>query len=133
MRNLYAADKVEALFASLRGTYDMIIVDGPLAHPAANVAMLSRFADLTLMVVRQGSVSYAGVEEAIENLKKFGLDVDGMVFNGFEPSPFRHGYYANARRQATDADAGQSSPCPVRYLLFRAWARVRKELLRNAA
>ena len=33
------------------GTYDMIIVDGPLAHPAANVAM-SRFADLTLMVVR---------------------------------------------------------------------------------
>lgn len=88
------------LFASLRGAYDVIIMDAPLAHPAANVAMLSRFADITLMVVRQGSVGYAGVAEAIENLNKFGADVDGTVFNGFEPSPFRYGHYANVSRQA---------------------------------
>ncbi|MBW4947812.1 hypothetical protein KZW06_30090, partial [Klebsiella pneumoniae] len=74
-RNLYGTEKLEVLFASLRGAYDVIIMDAPLAHPAANVAMLSRFADITLMVVRQGSVGYAGVAEAIENLNKFGADV----------------------------------------------------------
>ncbi|NIE56597.1 MULTISPECIES: GNVR domain-containing protein [unclassified Burkholderia] len=134
LRNLYGTEKLEALFTSLRGAYDLIIVDAPLAHPAANVAMLSRFADITLMVVRQGSVSYAGVEEAIENLKKFGADVDGLVFNGFEPSPFRYGYYANARRPAKETRT-QSNPrhVPSETFLFRAWARVRKELLKNAA
>jgi tyrosine-protein kinase Etk/Wzc len=134
LRNLYGTEKLEALFASLRRAYDVIVMDAPLAHPAASVAMLSRFADITLMVVRQGSVSYAGVAEAIETLNKFGADVDGLVFNGFEPSPFRHGHYANASRQANETRA-QANPrhVPSETFLFRAWARVRKELLRNAA
>ncbi|VWC52356.1 GNVR domain-containing protein [Burkholderia lata] len=133
-RNLYGTEKLEALFASLRGAYDVIVMDAPLAHPAANVAMLSRFADITLMVVRQGSVSYGGVAEAIEKLNKFGADVDGLVFNGFEPSPFRFGHYANASRYAKETPT-QAHPrhVPSDTFLFRAWARVRKELLRNAA
>ncbi|WP_071332717.1 GNVR domain-containing protein [Burkholderia contaminans] len=134
LRNLYGTEKLEALFTSLRGAYDLIIVDAPMAHPAANVAMLSRFTDITLMVVRQGSVSSGGVADAIGNLKKFGADVDGLVFNGFEPSPFRYGYYANARRPAKEART-QSNPrrVPSETFLFRAWMRVRKELLRNVA
>ncbi|HHX4055612.1 MAG: GNVR domain-containing protein [Burkholderia contaminans] len=134
LRNLYGTEKLEALFTSLRGAYDLIIVDAPMAHPAANVAMLSRFTDITLMVVRQGSVSSGGVADAIGNLKKFGADVDGLVFNGFEPSPFRYGYYANARRPAKEAQT-QSNPrrVPSETFLFRAWMRVRKELLRNVA
>ncbi|VWD50150.1 lipopolysaccharide biosynthesis protein [Burkholderia lata] len=134
LRNLYGTGKLDALFASLRGAYDLIVVDAPLAQPAANVAMLSRFADITLMVVRQGSVSYDGVAEAIGNLKKFGADVDGLVFNGFEPSPLRYGHYANVRRPAKETRT-QANPrhVPSDTFLFRAWARVRKELLRNAA
>lgn len=119
-RNLYGTEKLEVLFASLRGAYDVIIMDAPLAHPAANVAMLSRFADITLMVVRQGSVGYAGVAEAIENLNKFGADVDGLVFNGFEPSPFRYGHYANVSPAGKETRA-QANPRHVQSdtFLFR--------------
>ncbi|WP_321782562.1 GNVR domain-containing protein [Burkholderia pyrrocinia] len=134
LRNLYGTEKLEALIASLRGEYDMIVVDAPSARPVASVAMLTRFADVTLMAARQGSVSYAGVAEAIENLNKVGTDVDGLVFNGFEPSPFRYGYYANARRHAQETRT-QADPREVvsNTFLFRAWGRVRKELLRNVA
>ncbi|QVN22005.1 GNVR domain-containing protein [Burkholderia pyrrocinia] len=132
LRNLFGSEKLEALLTSLRGEYDMVVVDAPLARPVANVAMLSRFADVTLMVARQGSVSYTGVVEAIENLNKVGANVDGLVFNGFEPSPFRYGYYANARRPAKEPRPQADSGDVVSdTLLLRAWGRLRKELLRN--
>jgi tyrosine-protein kinase Etk/Wzc len=99
-RNLYGADKLDALLARLRSQYDMIVVDAPLTRPAANVAMLARFADITLMVARQGSIGSADVAEAVENLQRIGAKVDGLVFNGFDPSPLRYGYYANAYRDA---------------------------------
>ncbi|AZQ54073.1 GNVR domain-containing protein [Burkholderia cenocepacia] len=133
-RNLHGAEKLAALLASLRAEYDMIVVDAPLARPAANVAMLSRVADITLLVVRQGSAGYAGVAEAVESLNRLGADVDGLVLNGFEPSPLRHRYYANARRQAQESRAqADARHVASDTLLFRAWARVRKELLKSAA
>ncbi|RQS36452.1 lipopolysaccharide biosynthesis protein [Burkholderia sp. Bp8992] len=132
--NLYGTEKLGALLASLRGEYDVIIVDAPPVRPAAYVAMLSRFADITLMVARQGSVSYVDVADAIENLNKVGANVDGLVFNGFALSPLRHGYYANGNRHAKETRA-QADPRYVASdtLWFRAWTRVRKELLRNVA
>jgi tyrosine-protein kinase Etk/Wzc len=134
LRNLFGTEKLEALITSLRGAYDMIVVDSPLARPAANVVMLSRFVDVTLMVARQGSVSYGGVAEAIENLNKVGVNVDGLVFNGFEPSVFRHGYYANARRRTEEAQPQADAGDVVSdTFLFRAWDRLRKDLLRDVA
>jgi tyrosine-protein kinase Etk/Wzc len=104
VRNLFGSDKLEKLVDSLRGQYDMIIVDSPPVLPVADAAALSKFADVTLFVARQGSVSYAEVVEAVGRLGKVGTQVDGMVFNGFEPSPLRYGYYANAYRYASPSE-----------------------------
>ncbi|WP_423368778.1 GNVR domain-containing protein [Burkholderia sp. LMG 32019] len=134
LRNLFGSDRLEALLASLRGQYDMIVVVSPSARPVAHVALLSRFADVTLMVARQGSVSYAGVMDAIEHLNRVGANVDGLVFNGLEPSPFRSGYYANARRPVKEPGSRADSGGVVSdTFLLRAWGRLRKELLRNVA
>ncbi|WP_175685380.1 GNVR domain-containing protein [Burkholderia anthina] len=133
-RNLSGTGKLEALLVSLRGEYDVIVVDAPSARPAAYVAMLSRFADMTLMVARQGSVSYADVADVIENLNKVGANVDGLVFNGFALSPFRHGYYANGSRYAKETRTrADSRDVASDTLWFRAWTRVRKELFRHVA
>ncbi|MCA7999865.1 GNVR domain-containing protein [Burkholderia metallica] len=133
-RHLFGAERLEPLIASLRREYDVIVVDAPPARPVANVAMLSRLADVTLMVARQGAVSYAGVTEAIRNLNRVGVNVDGLVFNGFRPSPLHSSYYANARRQTKEVrsqvDSGDVVPDAF---LFKAWDRLRKGLLRNVA
>lgn len=100
-RNLLGTASLEALIASLRAEYDMIIVDSPSALPVGDVTALSKFADITLLMARQGSASYAGVVGAVESLDKVGVRVDGLVFNGFKPSPLRYGDYAAAHPYAS--------------------------------
>ncbi|HDV6319530.1 TPA: lipopolysaccharide biosynthesis protein [Burkholderia multivorans] len=114
LRNLFRTERLEALIASLRDEYDMIVVDAPSARAVANVAMLSRFVDVTLMTARQGAVTYVAVADAVENLSKVGAQVDGLVFNGFESSSLSRDSYASARRSTKDSpsreNAGEAVP-----------------------
>jgi tyrosine-protein kinase Etk/Wzc len=98
MRKLLGPEKISALIDSMREEYDMIVIDSPPVLPAADAAVISRFADVTLFVARQGKVSYSEVVESVSRLSKVGTEVDGLVFNGFEPSPLRYGYYSDAYR-----------------------------------
>jgi tyrosine-protein kinase Etk/Wzc len=95
---LLGSDNFGPLIESLREEYDVVIIDSPPVLPVLDAAALSRFADMTLFVARQGEVSYAEVAESMSRLAKVGTTVDGLVFNGFEPSPLRYGYYSNAYR-----------------------------------
>lgn len=101
---LLAHDNIEPLIASLREEYDVVIVDSPPVLPVLDAAALSRYADMTLFVARQGEVSYAEVAESMSRLAKVGTKVDGLVFNGFAPSPLRYGYYSNAYRYMSAQD-----------------------------
>lgn len=88
-RNLFDMARLDSLVASLRSRYDMVIVDAPSAQPVADLAALSRVADMTLLVARQGSANATGIAEALDSLGKIGVRIDGLVLNGFEPSPLR--------------------------------------------
>ncbi|UTV57702.1 GNVR domain-containing protein [Burkholderia arboris] len=88
-RNLFDLARLDKLAASLRSQYDMVVVDAPSALPVADLAALSRVSDMTLLVARQGSASAAGVTDALDSLGKIGVRIDGLVFNGFMPSPLR--------------------------------------------
>jgi len=95
---LFGAEHLEPLMDSLRREYDVVIIDSPPVLPVLDAAALSKYVDMTVFVARQGAVSYAEVIEAVARLAKVGTVVDGLVFNGFEPSPLRYGYYSNAYR-----------------------------------
>ncbi|MFT4065259.1 polysaccharide biosynthesis tyrosine autokinase [Paraburkholderia sp.] len=99
---LLSADNFGPVIASLREEYDVVIVDSPPVLPVLDAAAVSRFADMTLFVARQGEVSYAEVAESMSRLAKVGTTVDGLVFNGFTPSPLRYGYYSNAYRYMSE-------------------------------
>ncbi|WP_095211703.1 GNVR domain-containing protein [Burkholderia sp. ABCPW 11] len=89
-RNLFDVARLDKLVVWLRSGYDMVIVDAPSVLPVADIAALSRVADMTLLVARQGSANSAGMADALDSLRKIGVRIDGLVFNGFEPSPL-HG------------------------------------------
>lgn len=96
VRTLFGVERLEPLLRQLRGDYDMIVIDSPPVLPVADAAALSKHADVTLFVARHATVSYAEVVEAVDRLSKVGTAVDGLVLNGFEPSPLRYGYYGNS-------------------------------------
>ncbi|WP_244122137.1 GNVR domain-containing protein [Burkholderia latens] len=91
------ASAFDRLVASLRDRYDMIVVDAPSALPVADVAALSKFSDLTLLVARQGAVSSAELTDAVDGLRLVGARVDGFVLNGFAPSPMHRVRRAGAQ------------------------------------
>lgn len=95
---LLGADNFGPLVESLRDEYDIVIIDSPPVLPVADAAAMSRHADMTVFVARHGEVSYAEVVESVARLAKVGTTVDGLVFNGFAPSPLRYGYYSSAYR-----------------------------------
>ncbi|EEA01521.1 capsular exopolysaccharide family [Burkholderia sp. H160] len=105
VRNLLGFERLNALIESLRDHYDMILIDSPPVLPMADAAALSKVADVTIFVARQGMVSYSEVSESVSRLNKVGTEVDGLVFNGFEPSPLRYAYYSDVYKYPEEATA----------------------------
>ncbi|ANB71522.1 lipopolysaccharide biosynthesis protein [Paraburkholderia phytofirmans OLGA172] len=101
---LLGSDNFGPLIESLRDEYDIVIIDSPPVLPVLDAAAMSRHADMTVFVARQGQVSYAEVVESVARLAKVGTTIDGLVFNGFAPSPLRYGYYSNAYRYISSQD-----------------------------
>jgi tyrosine-protein kinase Etk/Wzc len=105
VRNLLGFERLNKLIESLRDSYDMIVIDSPPVLPMADAAALSKVADATIFVARQGKVSYSEVTESVSRLSKVGTDVDGLVFNGFETSGLRYNYYSNTYKYLDEAAA----------------------------
>lgn len=74
----------------MKDTYDYILIDTPPVGVLADVQQMRGLMDGVLFVVRQDSVSYGAVEEALDYLKKAGITVIGSVLNGKEK--FRKGH-----------------------------------------
>lgn len=89
---LLASANLPGLIDKLAEAYDYVLIDSPPLLPVMDAALLSKLADLTAFVVRQGQVSVSEVFEALEILARSGGRVNGLVFNGFVPSRVRYGY-----------------------------------------
>jgi capsular exopolysaccharide synthesis family protein len=95
LRNGLGLERVEALIESLRARYDMIVIDSAPVLPITDATALSKVADATILIARQGMVSYAQVAQSVSRLHKAGANIDGLVFNGSESAPLREAYRAD--------------------------------------
>lgn len=100
---LFSAARLAPLFEQLRDDYDVVVIDAPPVLPVSDAAALSRYADLTAFVARQDAVNYAEIMEAVSRLERVGTVVDGIVFNGFEPSSLGYGRYGYPYRYMNPA------------------------------
>jgi capsular exopolysaccharide synthesis family protein len=70
-----------ALLEELRAEYDLIILDSAPVMALADTHIIAAAADVTLMVVRWGKTRRRVVRYAIEQLTKFGGQVDGTILS----------------------------------------------------
>ena len=87
-----ASDAMREIIESAAESYDYVVIDSPPILPIHDSRVLAQYADMTLFIVRQELVSYTEVLEALKLLESNGTLVDGLVYNGFIPSPIRYGY-----------------------------------------
>ncbi|MGY2134514.1 GumC family protein [Hymenobacter sp. HD11105] len=84
----YAGAAMEQLFATLRANYAYIILDTPPVELAIDAYLLRRWADVSLLVVRQGFTPLAIVQHVDKNPKLLALPNLSIVFNAVKPRGF---------------------------------------------
>lgn len=84
--------KLEQLIQTLKEQYDDVIIDSPPMHLVTDALILSKLADLTLYVIRQG---FTGKEELTfikEVAEHESLNQMQIVFNGIQRTKYGYGY-----------------------------------------
>jgi polysaccharide biosynthesis transport protein len=69
-----------------RRAYDYIIIDGAPILPVTDSALLSRYADFTLVVARHNVTNRKSLERTCQILRSQGVRHIGMVLNGIKAS-----------------------------------------------
>jgi polysaccharide biosynthesis transport protein len=102
---LLASDSMAELVRMCRRHYDYIIIDGAPILPVTDSALLSRYADFTLVVARHNVTDRRSLERACQILRSQGVHEIGMVLNGVKASgaaQFR--YYGYKQFSSTGSD-----------------------------
>ena len=81
---LLESQNMADLLSVLRKHYDYIVIDLPPLTPVSDAAILSRYIDGYLIVVRHEKSEYAKISDTLHQLEFAGARVIGFVYNGKE-------------------------------------------------
>ncbi len=73
--------------------FDIIILDSPPVAALADAAIISRFADTTILVVSAGKVEFQDLDASLYNLKNSGASILGIVMNNITKASRGYKYY----------------------------------------
>jgi capsular exopolysaccharide synthesis family protein len=118
---LLNGDQVRDIIGRLRDQFDLVLVDSPPVLPVTDAAILSRYADATLMLAAAGQTRRGDLHRAVEKLEQVGTAILGIVLNkvtrqtsrdygygsgyGYTYGYGRHEYRPFRRRGGAEADA----------------------------
>jgi capsular exopolysaccharide synthesis family protein len=78
---LLNGNQVREIFTQLSGQFDLVLIDSPPVLPVTDAAILSQYADATLMLAAAGQTRRADLHRAAEKLDQVGTTVLGIVLN----------------------------------------------------
>lgn len=86
---------IEKLIKNKRSEYDYIIIDTPPIHLMADASIASKYADTSIMVVKEDYATIDEAREAMMTLKNTNIEVLGCILNQVKHMPFfssKYGY-----------------------------------------
>lgn len=90
---LLGGARMKEVLEYLRERYDVVIIDTPPVHAAADALVLGRAADGVLIVVRAGRTDREAAQDAMRSLAGVGARVVGAVLNDPDHKTAGHGGY----------------------------------------
>lgn len=109
---LLATKAMENTFEALKQVYDYIIVDTPPVSVVTDAAVLCKYVDGVLLVVRPGVTTIEGAQLSKKNLEAVNARILGVVLNGYDAKKTgkKDGYYYSyAYGYSNDDAAGKKS------------------------
>jgi capsular exopolysaccharide synthesis family protein len=73
--------RAREVFMRLRDHYDLVLIDTPPVLPVTDAAILSQYADATLMLAAAGQTRRSDLHRAVEKLDQVGAKILGTVLN----------------------------------------------------
>ena len=109
---LLATKAMENTFEALKQVYDYIIVDTPPVSVVTDAAVLCKYVDGALLVVRPGVTTIEGAQLSKKNLEAVNARILGVVLNGYDVKKTgkKDGYYYSySYGYSNDDAAGKKS------------------------
>jgi capsular exopolysaccharide synthesis family protein len=99
---LLQGDRLGALIARFRETFDVVIVDAPPVLAVPDALILGRWVDGAVLAVRHDTSRFPLVERANRRLAAIGITVLGAVVNGVRPMEATYGAYSYSTMAVED-------------------------------
>jgi capsular exopolysaccharide synthesis family protein len=90
---LLHSERFRRLLDTLEERYDRVIIDSPPVVPVTDAAILSKYVDGTVLIVRAFETRRELARRAVRALQDVGANVVGTVLNALNPSKAGSGYY----------------------------------------
>jgi capsular exopolysaccharide synthesis family protein len=84
--------RIQEVFKTLRGLFDLVLIDSPPVLPVTDAVVLAKDADATLLVVAAGQTSRGDLQRAAEKLAQVNARVVGLVLNETSRQAGGYGY-----------------------------------------
>ena len=81
---LLQSRRMESLVSGLRKVYDYVIIDLPPVTTVADAAILSKYIDGFLLVVRHGNTEYGAIRDMLGQLQLADAKIIGFIYNDAE-------------------------------------------------
>lgn len=103
---LLATKAMESTFDALKQVYDYIIVDTPPVSVVTDAAVLCKYTDGAILVVRPGITTIEGAQLSKKNLESVNARILGVVMNGYNAKKAgkKDGYYYSYSYRYDDND-----------------------------
>jgi capsular exopolysaccharide synthesis family protein len=96
---LLASEKMSNLLATLQENSTIVIVDSPPVIAVTDATVLAPRMDAVLLVVKPGETKLEAARQTVEQLRRVGANLVGVVLNGVDPRSSRYGYYYRYDRE----------------------------------
>ncbi len=77
--DIFSSHRMKAIIGVLKSRYDLVVVDSPPVMAVADARIIGQVMDKTLFVVRWDKTPKKVAQAAIEQLRRAGVDLAGVV------------------------------------------------------
>ncbi len=93
---LLGSERMQAIIRQVREQADVLVLDTPPVMAVTDAVVLAPRVDGVLLVVKPGDTKTSALQAAVEQLRRVGANVLGVVLNEVQTKGFRYRYYSNS-------------------------------------
>jgi len=90
--NVLESNRMKELIEALREKYDYVLLDTPPVMAVSDAIVVSRYTDGIIFIIAQGKAKKKLVKESIQTLKRYKVNIIGIVFNQVKMGQAGYGY-----------------------------------------